>query len=451
MKNMFEKMKKMDDKKKIIMLLFFIFLLMFLLNYLTPLLADDYSYSVSNSYETSDHYEKLKNFGDIINFQYNHYLKWGGRSVAHFIAQIFLVLLGKNLFNVCNAIIYTFLVYFIYKNATLNQKKEKPILLIVINFLLWAYIPAFGQTILWLTGSCNYLWTTTMILGFIYLIRSQKLKDNILWCILLFLFGIITGWTNENTSFGLITILLSNLVIQKIRKKNIKKYQITSLIGTIIGFVILIAAPGNYVRSANFQDSTPFLIKIISRIVGCTNGLYSQLFPLIIFIIIAITILKYKNQKLLKYNFYIFLIGTIFSIYSMVLSPMFPSRAYFGAIVFTIIAFCELLYYVLDADKTVRYAIISFVAMYAITYSVGYMNLVMDVKELKKAWDTRIEIIETNKKQGNLNIVVDPYDSANPRSPKNGLVDIMPIPGEWPNNHIESYYDLESIQTTSSN
>ena len=85
-----------------VLLLAVIGVTMFLLNAHTPLMMDDYDYSFS--WSTG---ERLSGVSDILASQAVHYRIWGGRSVVHFLAQLFLYL-GKPVFNAANALIITF-------------------------------------------------------------------------------------------------------------------------------------------------------------------------------------------------------------------------------------------------------------------------------------------------------------------------------------------------------
>ena len=67
---MIEKIKniKLSKKQQTIIILASIFIMMLVLNLLTPLLADDYSYSLSTDNT------KINSLMDIINYQIQHYL-----------------------------------------------------------------------------------------------------------------------------------------------------------------------------------------------------------------------------------------------------------------------------------------------------------------------------------------------------------------------------------------
>ena len=280
---MLKKLKKLklSKKKQKCIILIFIFFMMFLLNFLTPLIADDFSYSfgVGN--------RRITSLLDIFERQVEHYMTWGGRSVAHAIANFFLMY-SKMLFNLFNSAVYVLLVYLIYIHSQ-TSVEEKPLFLIFIHFCLYFLTPVFGQNCIWLIGSCNYLWTTVIILSFLLMYRNkEKRKDKPYLCLLMLIFGIIAGWTNENTSFGLIVITLLSIIFIKDNGK-VPKYKICGLIGVVLGFIIMIVAPGNYIRSEHFKNNSPLVIKLIRRVLNYTTGI-TKYAPILIILAIVLNV-----------------------------------------------------------------------------------------------------------------------------------------------------------------
>ena len=171
---MIEKIKniKLSKKQQIICYLAIIFIIMLVLNIFTPLIADDFNYKYIYG---SGYSETVKNIFDVFISQYNHYMNWGGRTVAHTIAQCFL-LLPKIVFDFFNAACYVGIVYAIFYLGT--EKQDKPYLLILIHLLLWIFVPYFGEDFLWLIGSCNYAWTLLIMLLFLVVYKKNTLKNN---------------------------------------------------------------------------------------------------------------------------------------------------------------------------------------------------------------------------------------------------------------------------------
>lgn len=414
-----------------------VFLLILLLNILTPLLADDYSYALKINGK------RIKNVLDIFNFQLNHYLKWGGRTLVHSIAQIFLMM-PKAIFNISNSLIYILFLYTIYLIIKGNNKKYS-FMLILINFVIFFSLPVYGENTIWLIGSCNYLWATTFILLFIYIYTNNNYKKNNKWKnLLIFLFGIVVGWSNENTSFGLISILTTYLVIDKIKNTKISKFKICGLIGVIIGFAIMILAPGNYVRASKFNENTNIIIKIVRNIINYTISAIDYMWIPIIATIVLIIYYIY-NRKKINFNFYPYIIGSFFSIYSMVLSPEFPERSWMGPIIFLIIADGILIYNLLN-EKFIKYVVINFTIILSIFYMREYLVLVKDINVVRKTWNYRIETINRGKKQNKKEFEFYYLDTKNTKAPHYGLADLSDNPKGWPNLAIEYYYKIDSIK-----
>lgn len=427
------KIKKISSKTWIKIILVSIFLMMLVLNILTPLIADDYSYSFIHGTT-----QRVKNILDVFVSQADHYMTWGGRSIAHGIAQIFLMF-PKIIFSICNSIVYTLVIYLIYKNTI--DKKDKPLLMILIHFLLYFCLPVFGQNCIWLIGSCNYLWTTMFILLFVLLFRKER-KDNIINIILMFILGLIAGWSNENSSFALIVITV--LLMIPFKKINIKKWKISGLLGVITGFVVMILAPGNFVRKENFTEDPSFIMRIINRGIQYSETLVKYMLPLIILAVILITIHIYKKKKINKYSF-VYFIASFFAVYSMLLSPQFPDRSWISPILFMIMGNIVLVNDIYDVHRVLKYILADFIVLSSIHYFGTYALLAKDINNLRVTWRERINYINKIKKDGEKSVEFKRYLSDNKRNPNYGLVDLTPMSDQWPDRDIARYYGLDSI------
>ena len=96
--------KKQNINKRGLLVLLGIYLFLYILNWLTPLgFGDDYLYSFvwqgnAMNVPLPANAVRVSSFSDLLASQWSHYLTWGGRSVAHTIAQFFLWK-GKGIFN----------------------------------------------------------------------------------------------------------------------------------------------------------------------------------------------------------------------------------------------------------------------------------------------------------------------------------------------------------------
>lgn len=426
-------MIKKIKENKIYIVLAIIFLFTLLLNALTPIIADDFGYSLNLDKE------HLRGIKDIINFQIIHYQYWGGRSVAHTLVQFFLWL-PKWVFNICNSLCFTLLIYLIYRIAK-QDKKDNLYLLGIIFFALYFITPVFGQNILWLTGSCNYLWTTTIIVFIINLYLSKG-NDMVIYKILIFFLGIVAGWTNENTAVGLIIVLTILTFLEQKKNKKFSSWRILGLIGSIIGFIIMIIAPGNYLRSDSYQEELSLIAKLFHRFLNCTVGIFKYLYPLLIFLVIIFIISIYKKKKINKI-FYLFVIGSFFNVYSMVLSPTFPERAWFSTIVFILIATITLCFELNIKSRISKYLKATFILLFII-FLLDYSTLIIDIKKLHDTWKYRIDYIKKNSDKEEF--VFDIYTTDNKKNPLYGQMDIAEDPKIWPNEDLERYFKIKSIR-----
>ena len=124
-----------------------VFLLIFLCTSLTPMMADDYSYSFS-FYDRS----RIENLADIFSSLSVHRIEMNGRMLAHFFAHLFL-LLPKPIFNIINALVFSGIIFLLFSWIRTSDKRTNILLLLLIIAMLWLFVPVFGQVFLWLDGA----------------------------------------------------------------------------------------------------------------------------------------------------------------------------------------------------------------------------------------------------------------------------------------------------------
>lgn len=388
------------------------FVSILILNSLFPLFTDDWAYTFIFRSDPPIHITNVK---DIMDSQYNHYFTWGGRFVVHFIAQ-FLLMLKPWLHDLINALAFTYFIYLIYKISNCNRKLN-PVLFIIIYFLIYSFQPAFMSTVLWITGSANYLWGTLIILIFIYpyylFFRNSEYKlEGFSIYVYFFVGGIIAGWTNENMSVAVILMLLFLCLYFK-RRGVLPKWCIVGVVGFSIGCVLLLAAPGNYVRMevANEIIQTPSLIETLrSRVYTMVYHYFYYGLPLIpIYIIGLVALLKdknisYINRKQIIFASFIFIITAHIAYAIMIASPYFPERALFGILTFAVIAISIL--YANIQIKNVYLKVLKYFGI-ILLISISSYNYYHDYNMLSYAydqWEERGKYIKQQKRKGNLNI-----------------------------------------------
>lgn len=382
-----------------IMVVLFCFSIVLLLNILTPFISDDYAYLYIFGEST-----RVTSLGDIVQSQINHYEMWGGRSVVHFVAQV-LLLLPSYLADALNSLIfigYTFLIYL----HIVGKNRGSISLFVLINLAVWFMQPVIGDTILWLTGAANYLWGTFFILLFLLPFRlyngNSKLRGISVWLASFgfFLFGIIAGWTNENTAGAMILIGLFFIYYYKSSGWKLPMWAVAGLIGAVIGFVVMIMAPGNFARGG---DATSLSLYILAyRIFSWTYTFLVWCGPLLLISMLLLVgynrFYQGNRDKGLRLGF-IYAIAAITAVYAMLLSPTFPRRAMFGIVTYLIIA-GGIWFYNMDFSnrflRQIRSVLILFGGLYFIFtlyYSVEEINI---FRNISKERDIIVEEAKTS-------------------------------------------------------
>lgn len=283
--------------------------------------------------------EKLHSLLDVLEGQVWHYFNWGGRSITHTILQ--LDLMGGALFCDIMNMIMTFLLCFVIASFA-HEKKHRLFYFYASFSLLITFNASFRYNMFWQSGAVNYLYSTVWILLFIKIYLRElteespsPLKGVIYWIIPL---GLISGWSNEN--MGPASFLLSLMVILYVkRKNNLKRIPWWMTLGcasSLIGSILVIVAPGNFVRSA-FTSNSGLLRTIVDRCLSMLTGASSFLLQPLIIMAFLFSIIVFVMRLKVQPKDVILLITTVLAFGAMILSPHFPPRAVFGIMVLCIV------------------------------------------------------------------------------------------------------------------
>ncbi len=364
-----QKVEELMDKKEKLQKKIFIgalaacFVTIFIYEMLTPMLMDDMAYMTR--------VKNANSFGELFSQEYVQYMNWTGRSVAHMVMRTFMYLDmhllsgGRLIFNLVSAFAFTRLTYLLYENIQKKNKVDiKAYVLIVL--LIWIFGVDFAQTVLWETGACNYLITTTIIWEFITAFRKnvekaalndESSKNNeIIKAVLLFVLGVLAGWCNENTSGGcLLLVLLITFLYLKGGKK-IKPFMIAGILGNVTGLAIMVLAPGNALRAANREELHGGILGLAARFLNITLVVRDEFFILLAVLIALIVYLRIYGKKLTELlDVFVYFAMWFATSYSLIATTTPQNRAFFGAGIFLIMAVVQAYQ---DADDDVKWMLV---------------------------------------------------------------------------------------------
>jgi len=349
-----------------------------------PIMMDDEWYSTVLSSDAP-----LHSLGDIVQAQVWHYHNWGGRTVAHTIAQLIFLYLSEPVADALNVALIVLLAWMINAvmrsgnrvgamsslqgDAAAVRQREFVFLTLTIGFL-HGLNANWKMSMYWQTGACNYLYTTVIILAFLWMYlrtlddgqkcmtggaaadivadatngaatglaadavmeaeRKSAVSTAALILVAPFL-GLLCGWTNENMGPAVWVLTVAVMLLHKKEGRPVRVWMILGSVCCLIGSVLMILAPGNAVRSAEVaSNSYGALWQIFLRMYGVCKGAWEYLFPVVLataaVLFVNLCVLKNKlNQKEI-----LVLAGAILSWGAMVLSPHYPDRASFGTMCF---------------------------------------------------------------------------------------------------------------------
>ncbi len=325
-----------------ISLLFFSVIAVFLLSHHTILAYDDFSYKFIFT-ESGVGGERIAGLSDLIQSQYNHYFVQNGRVFVHFLVQFFLIFSDKIAFEISNALVFGLLQILIFRYL-LKSKRISTEVYLVFFALFWFLMPGLNYCLLWLSCSINYLWSTTMIIGFLLVFRKittaeTDKKQNVLMLILV---GFFSGASQE-----LITIPMS-LSLLLLYLFRINRFRINSDFPLVVSFwlgtLFIALAPGNALRIVKNQVEEV----TVYRLLFSANGLIMQYTELKLVILLLVVVLigfymdKTRMKALLRENFLLF--STLFFSLAFVLYlGYYRPRFFFPVSLFALIAIMTVL------------------------------------------------------------------------------------------------------------
>jgi len=382
------------------------------------------------------------------------YFRWTGRIIAVFFTEFWL-LAGKPFFNFANTLIYFIFILLIQFHIAGSKKMFSPLLFLAVNIVFWIIVPAWGQNFLWLCGTCNYLWTTTIILFFLVPFRKKmdnmEHKLNVVLSVLMFFVGGIAGWCNENSGAAVLFMLVTYLIIKIAKKSKFTLFEILGIAGFIFGFFMLICAPGNYARLATSQNyaysAVQIVVMFIWKILSITNlFVKNQGYLLIGISFLLLFDLIYRRKHTIPLYSICFVVAAFAGTYSMLLAPGFPDRAFIIVTVFSTIALGNILMNIhMKIPGIIKRNRNIISALIVLLVAFSFFDACTDVLRIYFRWYDRVENILVEKEKGNLEVEVKPIMAVDKHTASYGLMDVMDDKNIWPNTSIANYFGLKSI------
>lgn len=398
-------MKEMDMEKRKIMFYLAVmvsFIAILIYNFLTPLMSDELLFDASE-------YHSL---ADIVKAEFHNYMTWNGRSVVQTIMQCFR-LCPKWLFNCCNSICFVILTLLMYWNVK-GRKCYDFVAYTLINLLVWYFGVSFDQTVLWLSGACNYLWGAAIILGFVTLYRykvehAEAVRHEWGLAAGLFVFGVLGGWCNENTSGGGFLCVLFFAVVYYVRNKKLMPWMITGIAGMLTGLLFMVMAPGNRARGAllRAEEEHSGILAYVGRFLKINAAVETYLLLMLSVTILLLVYFVLKGRRIGEFaNAILYVVVSLATAYALILTPQPMDRAYFGAGIFMTIACVQAIWYIPREDLYLNTCKYGGIAIFLIVVFFSYCRNGANLMRILREVNEREAYILEQKAQGNVNMTV---------------------------------------------
>lgn len=355
--------------------------LFYVVNCFTPYFSDDWHYCMMIG-PNGEEDRWIKNMYDVIVSNYYHYFQINGRVVPHVFLMTFDALLGKGLFNVFNALLFGTYLHLLTLNFV-KERKNALIGLAISASLTLCFMCGFTNEFLWMSGVFNYEFVAVLVLLFNYLLNIEIHSK--VWIPLLFLYGVISGWTNEAVVIGLSVVYLCMYMRHL---KDLTWSQWALLSGFAIGVALCVFSPGSIHRALDHGASEK--ISLAGAMLKYVSSL-CRMYNLRVFFVMLIMWAIVKKMKKE------WLIGVIVSVLFVAFTGHNSGHSRFGIEFFSlIITLCMFPY-----NKLLRYVehvVISVLIInllvclpYCVQNSQEFKNVEKQIKE------TQDGIIQTNE------------------------------------------------------
>lgn len=216
------------------------------------------------------------------------------------------------------------------------------------------------MSMFWQSGAANYLYITVFILGFVFCylrelpdasgsrearysgegsesdsvgLGLKNLPGITFWIVPL---GILAGWSNENMGPAVWILSLVVILAALREKRKVHLWMVLGNLTCLFGSVMMIMAPGNFVRSAQTKDGKGFLWRLFLRCYSEAKGGMEYLFLTLLLLTFVLILARCVGDIHIGRKNALLLFCGLLSWGAMIFSPHYPDRSAFGTMVLLI-------------------------------------------------------------------------------------------------------------------
>ena len=425
-------------KSRSLPLLFFaaLFLVMLAFSCMTPLVADDFSYKFSWA-----DVSRIKSLGQIIPSMAAHRVLTNGRVLAHGTVQL-LLMLPKLVFNLLNAL-NACLLGALFLRHFRSSPARSALLLLCGAFLIWNFMPAFGQVFLWLDGAVNYSWGISLFLLFLWPYAAAYLGEDSrrpFWRNLLFLLlAFAAGSYSENGSIAAIFAAVCLTGLTALRERRPRRLSLAGIAAACLGFLFLLSAPAMRTRAAVFSVSA---LAVNIRDILITTREQAVILYGIYAVLLALCLLSGADRRKLVLSA-VYVLAGLGSLSAFIFASYFTERHLCFTLMFTVLACLLLLSALLEQGKKALPTALT--ALLAVAFVFNFLLGALDIAVIFGKSLERERIIRAALAAGEPEVALEMYLPSTKYSAAYGLQDLNADRDQWPNDSVALYYGLAYV------
>ncbi|MEG2315672.1 MAG: DUF6056 family protein [Clostridia bacterium] len=434
------KMSEGVRKKCFIAILSAVFLLMVALNALTPPVADDYMYAYS--FATG---ERLTSVTEIIPSLIQHGQVMNGRYVPHFVVQLF-CLLPLFAFDLCNALVYVAFIVGLYLLARPDRRYDCGLLL-AIQSAIFLLPPAFGQDMLWLAGSANYLWAATLLvyllIPFANAVFRGKDRPSVPGQVLLCVGALLFGNMSENFSAAGMMMMGLCILWLLIRKRGLKAWMVLVTGCVLAGWLLLVLSPADHGSISRLSGTDGRMGFYMDRFVATIDGFFEYLFGLTVvyFALLAVAYHEGADVDRLAFSVGLFLSALACNT-AMLFSNYYPDRAVLGPIVLLVSACGVVSHELVRVRKPIWQA---FVLSLCFAFVFNALQALPENYNRMRLAQARVEDVCAQRDAGVRDAVTFSIEGRTRYDAFDGLLELTEDPQYFANIYYAKYFGLDSV------
>lgn len=419
-----------------------IFGFMLIMNVLTHMTADDFSYSINMG--TAN--DRVSSLSEIFKSLELHKEYVNGRLIPHFFVYLF-VMLPSFVFDLVNSAVFTLMIFLMSVIGNPSGKRNNLIPALMFAFTALCQ-PSFGQQFLWIAGACNYLWCMPFALAFLlpyynYLVHGKTLHPA-LWAPF-FLTALCACAYSENMSAGIMfTAGCFILATKLIFKKKLRAEHFIALGIGFVGYCFMVFQQGTKDQKlSNFQFGTVMWVLFVGLAIIATLVL-----PIFLYVLFLRRSKREGVKRERLFATYIFIAGGLCSNFIMLVADVYPHRCATYMVV-TLLLALSILYSSLENvsfGKHTKKICASFLVFTTLFIGFGVFDVCrMHVNRMEME-----AVIEEAKASGGSTDVYVPMEKAISKfSAQRGHVYFSSVEADgrrvWPNREAAIYYEVDSI------